>query len=185
MIKEAVTEYRQKMDKVLEDLGHAFASVRTGRASLALVDGIQAEAYGTHMPLKQMASLSTPDARTIAIQPFDSNMIGPIEKALLASDLGITPNNDGRIIRLTIPQLTEDRRKELVKLTKKYAEEHRVSIRQLRHHFNDVAKKLEKDHAISEDDLHTELEKFQKMTDEYVAKIDEVLKHKDAEIMEV
>ncbi len=185
MLEKLKKEHEEKMDKILEGLGHAFASIRTGRASLSLLDGIQVEAYGATMSLIQVASLNTPDARTILIQPFDANQLGAIEKALIASDLGITPNNDGRAIRLNIPTLTEDRRKELVKLAHKYAEEHRVAVRQVRHHFNGEIKALEKKHEISEDEYHGELDISQKITDEHVRKIDEELKKKEAEIMEV
>ncbi len=185
MLEQRKKEYRQKMERVIEDLHEAFGTLRTGRASLALVDGITVEAYGASMPLKQLASLNTPDARTIAIQPFDANQVKTIEKALIASDLGITPNSDGKIIRLTIPPLTEERRKDLVKLAKRYAEEHRVNIRQHRHSFNDDIKKMQKNGDISEDIYHTELDNFQKITNEYIEKIDNELEQKEAEIMEV
>lgn len=185
MLDDLKKQYAQKMDKAVEVLVHAFNSIRTGRASLTLLDGIEVEAYGTRMALNQVASLNTPDARTITIQPFDQNQVPVIEKAIRASNLGINPNNDGRIIRLTIPQLTEERRKELVKLAHKYAEEHRVAIRQVRHQFIDDIKKLEKDKAISEDDRHRETEVVQKITDEHIKKLDAELRKKEAEIMEV
>jgi ribosome recycling factor len=185
MVDNLKKENQAKMTQAIEDLKKAFASVRTGRASLNLVDHLQVEAYGSHMPLIQLASLSTPDARTIVIQPFDQNQIKPIEKAILASDVGITPNNDGRVIRLTIPQLTEERRKDLVKVARKYAEEHRVAIRQVRHNFIDHLKKLEKDKEISEDDRHRHQEEAQKLTDDFIAKVDAELKKKEAEITEV
>lgn len=185
MLEGLKKEYKEKMEKVVTDLEKAFGTIRTGRASLSLVDSISVAAYGTTMPIIQVASLSTPDARTIAIQPFDAGQIGAVEKAIVASDVGITPNNDGKVIRLTIPPLTEDRRKELVKLAKKYTEEHRVNVRQIRHQLNDALKKLEKDSEISEDDLHKELDNVQKLTDDCIQKLDELLKNKEDEIMEV
>lgn len=185
MLDKLKKEHRMKMDKAAEDLVHAFGTLRTGRASLSLLDGITVQAYGAEMPLVQTASLSTPDARTIVIQPFDANQIKAIEKALIASDLGITPNSDGKLIRLIIPPLTEERRKELVKLAKKYAEEHRVAVRQVRQHFNDQIKKMQKNGDISEDIMHTEMDNVQKMTDDHIKKIDEELKKKEQEVMEV
>jgi ribosome recycling factor len=143
------------------------------------------DAYGSKMHLNQVASLNTPDARTIAIQPFDPSQIGVIEKAIRTSNLGINPNNDGRIIRLTIPSLTEERRKDLVKMANKYAEEHRVAVRQVRHHFLDELKKLEKDKKITEDEKKAATEDIQKLVDEYIKKVDAELKKKEAEIMEV
>ncbi|MBN1868581.1 ribosome recycling factor [Candidatus Sumerlaeota bacterium] len=185
MISELKTRYRSKMEQAVQDLGKAYGTIRTGRASVSLVDHLQVEAYGAKMPLLQLASIGTPDARTIAIQPFDPSQIGTISKAILASDLGITPNNDGRIVRLTIPSLTEDRRKDLVKTARKYAEDHRVTVRQIRHHLIDELKTLEKDSKISEDDLHKQSDEAQKLTDEFIGKIEEELKRKEAEIMEV
>jgi ribosome recycling factor len=185
MLEDLKKQHREKMDQAITDLVHVFNSIRTGRASIALLDGIQVDAYGSKMPLKQLASLNTPDARTIAIQPFDPNQIAPIEKAIRASNLGINPTNDGRIIRLVVPLLTEERRKELVKVAHKYAEEHRVAVRQVRHHFIDEVKKLEKDKKIAEDERYREVEDGQKLTDEYIKKIDAELKKKEAEIMEV
>jgi len=185
MLEDVKKEHRKKMEKAVSDLAHAFGTIRTGRASLSLLDGIEAEAYGTKMPLIQLASLNTPDARTIAIQPFDPNQIGGIEKAIRASNLGVNPTNDGRVIRLTIPQLTEERRKDLVKLAHRYAEEHRVAIRQVRHHLIDEIKKLEKDKKISEDERRRETDEGQKMTDGYIEKVDAELAKKEAEIMEV
>jgi ribosome recycling factor len=174
-----------KMEQVLHDLSVAYGHIRTGRASTTLVDRLTIIAYGAPMPLVQLASINTPDARTIAIQPFDPSQIGAIEKAILASDIGITPNNDGRIIRLSVPTLTEERRKEMVKLVHKYAEDHRVTIRKIRHLANDAIKKLEKDHAISEDDSHRLTGEIQKEHDDFIKKIDDEMKRKEAEVMEV
>ncbi len=185
MLEALKKEHKAKMKQVVEDLVHAYTTIRTGRSSVSLVDKITIEAYGAQMPLIQLASVSTPDARTIAIQPFDANQIRAIEKSLIASDVGITPNNDGKVIRLNIPALTEDRRKDLVKLCHKYAEEHRVGIRKIRHHFNDTIKKMEKDHEISEDEMHRAKADEQKIHDEYIKKIEEEVKTKEAEIMEV
>jgi ribosome recycling factor len=185
MLEDLKKEHRAKMEKVLVDLQHAFDTLRTGRASLSLVDHLQVEAYGAQMPLIQLASLSTPDARTIAIQPFDPSQIGAIQKALLASDLGITPANDGKTIRLHIPQLTEERRKGLVKLARKYAEDHRIGIRQVRHHFNDELRRMNHEHEIPDDDYHRLIDEEEKATKEFISKVDEQLKKKEAEIMEV
>lgn len=185
MLEELKKEHRKKMEKVIEDLKHSFTTIRTGRASASLVDQVKVEAYGATMPLIQLASVSTPDARTVAIQPFDPSQIGAIEKAILAENIGINPNNDGKVIRLNVPALTEDRRKEMAKLIHKYAEDHRISIRKVRQHFNDTIKKMEKEHGISEDDLHREKDAEQKATDEFTKKIEEETKKKEAEIMEV
>lgn len=185
MLEALKKQHREKMEKVISDLTKAYNGIRTGRASVSLVDGIQVDAYGSKMPLIQLASVSTPDARSIAIQPFDTGLVGVIEKALIASDIGITPNNDGRIIRLTIPALTEERRKELVKQCHRYAEDHRVGVRKVRHHFNDEIKSMEKSHEISEDDMHRAKANEQKVTDEFVKRIEEDTKKKEAEIMEV
>ena len=185
MQEQLKKEHSTKMKDVVGDLHHAYETIRTGRASVSLVDHIKVAAYGSEMPLIQLASISTPDARSIAIQPFDPSQIGAIEKALIASELGITPSNDGKIVRLNIPQLTEDRRKDLVKLARKYAEEHRVSIRQVRHHLIDAVKALEKSGDVSEDDSHRLQDEAQKLTDEHIAQVDKELERKEAEIMEV
>jgi ribosome recycling factor len=184
-LSEIFKTTQEKMHKAVEALEHEFSSLRTGRASIALVDGVQVEAYGSKMPLKQMGTISTPDARTIVITPFDKNQMPAIEKAILAANIGLTPNNDGKIIRLTIPILTEDRRKDLVKLAKKMAEEGRVSIRNIRRHANEDIKKTEKNHEISEDDREKATHKVQEMTDKSVKEVDELLSRKEKEIMEV
>ncbi len=164
-----------------KDLG----SIRTGRASLSLLDGIEVEYYGNPTPLNQVASLSTPDSRQIVIQPWDPKTISAIEKAILKSDLDLTPTNDGKVIRINIPPLTEERRKQLVKVVKKRAEEARVAIRNVRRDFNEELKKLEKNKEISEDELKKSLDEVQKLTDTYIKKVDERLEHKEKEIMEV
>jgi ribosome recycling factor len=173
------------MDGAIEALKKDFGSVRTGRASLALLDGIMVDYYGTATPLQQMASLSVPDPRQIAIQPWEQKIIPEIEKAIMKSDLGLTPSNDGKIIRIMIPALTEERRKQLVKVVKKRAEEAKIAIRNIRRDINEELKKLEKDQHMSEDDVKKFHDEIQKLTDAYVAKVDEVLKHKENEIMEV
>lgn len=164
-----------------KDLG----SIRTGRASLSLLDGIEVEYYGNPTPLNQVASLSTPDSRQIVIQPWDPKTISAIEKTILKSDLDLTPTNDGKVIRINIPPLTEERRKQLVKVVKKRAEEARVAIRNVRRDFNEELKKLEKNKEISEDELKKSLDEVQKLTDTYIKKVDERLEHKEKEIMEV
>jgi ribosome recycling factor len=185
MQKELRKKTTDRMDGAIEALKKDFASVRTGRASLALLDGIMVDYYGTATPLHQMASLSVPDPRQIAIQPWEQKIIPEIEKAIMKSDLGLTPSNDGRIIRIMIPILTEERRKQLVKVVKKRAEEAKIAIRNIRRDTNEELKKLEKDQHMSEDDVKKFHDEIQKLTDSYVTKVDEVLKHKENEIMEV
>jgi len=185
MQKEIKARNEHKMEAAVESLKKDFASIRTGRASLSLLDGIHVEYYGNPAPLNQVASLSTPDSRQILIQPWEPKLIADIEKAILKSDLGLTPANDGKTIRINIPPLTEERRRQLVKVVKKRAEEARVAIRNIRRDFNEEMKKLEKDKEISEDDLKKSLDEVQKLTDAYIKKVDEKLEHKEKEIMEV
>jgi ribosome recycling factor len=185
MQKELRKKTTDRMDGAIEALKKDFGSVRTGRASLALLDGIMVDYYGTATQLQQMASLSVPDPRQIAIQPWEQKIIPEIEKAIMKSDLGLTPSNDGKIIRIMIPALTEERRKQLVKVVKKRAEEAKIAIRNIRRDINEELKKLEKDQHMSEDDVKKFHDEIQKLTDAYVAKVDEVLKHKENEIMEV
>jgi ribosome recycling factor len=178
-------ETEEKMLKALKTLDQEFNTLRTGRASLAILDGIMVNAYDTPTPIKQVATMSTPDARLIVIQPWDKSLIGAIEKAILAANIGLTPINDGRVIRMNIPQLTEERRKELVKVAKHMAEEARVAVRNVRRHINDAIKEHEKKHEFSEDDRERMLKKVQEITDKYIKKVDETLKIKEDEIMEV
>jgi ribosome recycling factor len=178
-------EARQKMDKAIEAVRREFASVRTGKASPALLDTVRVEAYGTFVPLNQVATINAPEPRLLLIQPFDRVNMGPIEKAIQASGLGLNPANDGKVIRVPIPPLTEERRKEFVKLLHKYAEEGRVAIRLVRKDANDDVKRREKAHEISEDDARREQDEVQKLTNQYVEKIEELLKHKEEEVMEV
>lgn len=183
--EEVFSEMKKSMTKSLDAFGHKLGALRTGRASIALFDNVKMDFYGTITPIKQVATLSVPESRTITIQPWDISQIGAIEKAILASDLGLTPSNDGRVIRISLPPLTEERRKELVKIAKKEAEECKVSIRNIRRDSNEHLKKLEKDKKISQDDLKKFQHEVQDYTDKQIAKTDEMLSHKEAEIMEV
>jgi len=185
MQKELRKKTTDRMDGALEALKKDFASIRTGRASLALLDGIMVDYYGTATPLQQVASLSVPDPRQIAIQPWEQRIIPEIEKAVMKSDLGLTPSNDGRMIRIMIPPLTEERRKQLVKVVKKRAEEAKIAVRSIRRDTNEELKRLEKDQHLSEDDVKKFHDEIQRMTDSFIVKVDEVLKHKENEIMEV
>ncbi|MGQ9571310.1 MAG: ribosome recycling factor [Thermodesulfovibrionales bacterium] len=185
MLQELKRKTNDRMASAIESLKREFASIRTGRASLALLDGIMVNYYGTLTPLQQLSSLSIPESRQIAIQPWDPKIIPDIEKAIMKSDLGITPVNDGKIIRIHIPPLTEDRRKQLVKVVKKKAEDSRVAIRNIRRDTNEEIKKLEKEKHLSEDDVKRFQDEIQKLTNSYIAKVDEILNRKEKEIMEV
>lgn len=175
----------ERMEGSLGHLKRELASLRTGRASLALLDHIKVNYYGTPTPLKQVANLSVPESRLMTIQPWDPSLIKEIEKALLASDLGLTPANDGKIIRLPVQPLSEERRKELVKVCKKYAEDTKVQIRGIRREGNEQLKRLHKESDLSEDDLRKGEAEIQKLTDQYIGKVDETLKKKEEEIFEV
>jgi ribosome recycling factor len=185
MIKDVIKDTDQHMDKSIKALANEFASVRTGRASTTLLDKITVDYYGTETPLNQIASVSAPEPQLLVIQPYDKGAMSGIEKAIQASDLGLTPNNDGTVIRLPFPPLTEERRKELVKVCKQYAEEARVAIRNIRRDSNEKLKKMEKDHDIGQDDFHRAEDEIQKLTDAHVKTIDEALARKEEEIMEV
>jgi ribosome recycling factor len=174
----------QMMDAAVEHLGKELAGIRTGRASLALLEGIRVDSYGTSMPLNQVATMSVPESRTITIQPWDQSLVPAIEKAILASDLGLTPSNDGKILRISIPPLTEERRKDLVRLVKKTGEEARVVVRNHRRDANEELKKQEKSGGLSKDDIKKGQDEIQKVTDRYIKKIDEILQHKEVEILE-
>lgn len=178
-------EVEARMGKCVEAFRHELSSIRTGRASPALLDRVTVEAYGQAMPLKQVAGVSTPDARTLLITAWDKNVVGDIRKAIEKSDLGITPGVDGTLIRLTIPPLTEDRRKDLVKLVKKKAEDSRVALRNVRHHALDDLKGQHKRAEITDDDNKQMTDQLQKVTDKYVKEIDSLTNDKEAEIMEV
>jgi ribosome recycling factor len=181
LIADASTRMRQSVDAVLRELG----TMRTGRASLAMLDGIRVDYYGTPTPLNQVGNLAVPDPTLITLQPWDPSMLGAIEKAIRASDLDLNPQNDGKIIRIPIPALTEERRKGLVKHAHKYAEEGRVAIRNVRRDTNEGLKKLLKEHELGEDDEHHALTEVQKLTDQHIEEINAALKKKEAEIMEV
>lgn len=180
-----LNDNRQRMEKSLQSLDKEFKRLRTGRASSALLEGIRVDYYGTPTPLEQLASISVPDSRTISIQPWDRGAFKDIDRAILKSDLGLNPVNDGKTIRIIIPPLTEERRKELVKIAKKFTEDTKVSIRNIRRDANDALKKQEKAKEITEDELHKTQDDVQKMTDEFIAKADEVFAAKEKEIMEI
>lgn len=185
MEQELKRKTNERMSKTIEALKKELASIRTGRASLALLDGIMVNYYNTPTPLQQVASLSIPESRLIAIQPWDPKVIPDIEKAILKSDLGLTPINDGKLIRINIPSLTEERRKQLVKTVRKKAEEAKIAIRNIRRDILEEIKKLEKEKHISEDVVKKSQDETQKITDSFIMKIDEVLANKEKEIMEV
>jgi ribosome recycling factor len=185
MIRQTLDFARKGMEKCVEDLGQNLATIRTGRASVSILDHIQANYYGTPTPLNQMASLSTPDPTLIVIQPWDPSTISAIEKAILASDLGLTPTNDGKVIRLPIPPLTQERRKQLAKSVAHIGEQHKVAVRQVRHDANDQLKTYLKDKKISEDEEKDALKKVQDMTNTYIGKIEELQKKKESEILEI
>ncbi len=185
MQQELKRRTNERMNSTIDVLKKEFSTVRTVRASLALLDGMTVDYYGTLTPLEQLASLSIPDSRQIAIQPWEQRIIADIERAILKSDLGLTPINDGKTIRISIPMLTEERRKQLVKLVKKRAEDAKIAIRNIRRDANEELKKLEKEKHLSEDDAKKEHNEIQKITDSFIKKIDEVLANKEKEIMEV
>lgn len=184
-MQETLKDCRERMEKALQGLEKDFAKLRTGRASTTLVEDISIDYYGTSTPLNQLASLSTPDSRTIAIQPWDRNSFADIEKAIIKSDLGLNPVNDGKLIRINIPPLTEDRRKEMFKKAKKMAEDAKIVVRNIRRDENDDLKKKKNNKDLTEDEMHKGQEEVQKITDEYVEKIQETLDQKEKEIMEI
>ena len=184
-VDEALAEATDKMKKAVSVLKEELAGIRTGRATPALLSRITVDYYGTQVPLNQIASFSVPEPRMLVIQPFDRNAMAAMEKAILASDIGITPSNDGNVIRLAFPPLTEERRGELVKVVHQRAEESRVAVRNVRRHSKDGLERLEHDHTISEDDLKRAEKELQKLTDQHVAEIDEVLAHKEQELKEI
>ncbi len=180
-----IANTKEKMKKAIQAYTRELASIRAGRASASLLDRVMVDYYGAPTPVNQLAGISTPEARLLVIQPYDKTILGDIEKAILKSDLGLNPSNDGSIIRLAIPQLTEERRKELVKVIKKESEEAKIAIRNIRRDGNDELKKLEKNGEITEDELRGYSDDIQKVTDEHIAKIDQITKDKEKEIMEV
>ncbi|MBU8682370.1 ribosome recycling factor [Bacillus haynesii] len=185
MSTQVMNETKERMEKAIGAYQRELATVRAGRANPSLLDKVTVEYYGAQTPLNQIASITVPEARMLVITPYDKTALGDIEKAIQKADLGVTPSNDGNIIRITIPPLTEERRKELAKLVKKYSEDAKVAVRNIRRDANDDLKKLEKNGEMTEDELRSSTEDVQKLTDEYVSKIDEITKDKEKEIMEV
>lgn len=185
MVNQIYNQAEEKMKKAIENLRYELNKIRTGKASPSILDSIKVNYYGSIVPLKQAASISVPEIRLITVQPWDKSMINEIEKAILKSDIGLNPVSDGHIIRLPIPQLTEERRLDLVKQTKRIGEEVKVSIRNSRREANESLKKGEKDSEISEDDSYRSQEKIQELTNDYIKKVDDVLKVKEQEIMEI
>ena len=184
MKEEILSECRQKMMTTIDVLKKEFMRIRTGRASTSLLEGIKVNCYDTQMPLDQVASISIPESRLITIKPWDQSIIGDIEKSILKSELGLTPMNDGKIVRIPIPPLTEERRKELAKLARKMAEDGKISIRNHRREANELLKELKLEKEISEDDMYKGQDEVQKITDEYIKKIDKVTAEKENEIIE-
>jgi ribosome recycling factor len=184
-LPEIIKDAEAKMQKSVEAARHEFSTLRTGRANPSILDGINVESYGTSMPINQVAQVHATDARQIVISPYDRSMLGPIEKAIKISDLNINPVNDGIGIRLNLPSLTNDRRKEMVKVLQKKAEEGKVAVRNVRRDFNEQIKQLEKKSEVSKDDAKRSEEQLQKVTDRNIAQIDELQKQKEAELMEV
>ncbi len=185
MIQETMNKATERMEGVLSQLSDNFASVRTGRANAMILDRVKAEYYGALTPVNQMAAIKTPDAHTLVIEPWDKSALGAVEQAILKSDLGVTPNNDGSVIRLPFPPLTEERRRELVKQCKTYAEEARIAIRSARRDANSDLDKLTKSDNLPEDEKHRAEEEIQKITDKYIASIDSAFKAKEAEVMAI
>ena len=180
-----VKQAKAKMEEALNAMRREFATVRTGKATPALLDMVRVDAYGTKMPLNQVATVTTPESALIVVQPFDRSIVGEIERGIRVADLGFNPTNDGNVIRVPIPPLTEERRREYVRMLHKMAEEGRVSVRHARQVARDEIKHKIKDHEVGEDDGHKQTDEVQKMTDQYIAKIDELLKHKEQEVMAV
>ncbi len=182
-LKGLNAEVKKRMDAQLEHVRRELAGIRTGRASVAILDAVHVDAYGTHVPINQVASLSIPEPTMIVAQPFDPSLMGAVEKAIRNANLGLNPTNDGKVVRIPIPALTDERRKELSKLVHKYSEEGRNGVRQVRREANEKLKKLLKDHKISEDDERRGLEEVQKITDQHIAAVDDVQKKKDADLL--
>lgn len=184
-VKNLLKDLDRRMNGAVEALHHDFRTLRTGRASTSMLDGVTVNYYGTDTPLNQVASLSVPEPSLIVAQPWDKSMIPAIEKAIRSADLGLNPGNDGKVVRIPVPPLTEERRKDLVKKAHHMAEESRTAIRQVRRDGNDKLKKMLKDHEISEDEEKRTLDEVQKLTDRHIEQVNETLKHKEKEIMEV
>lgn len=184
-VEQMVNDTEIKMQKSVESIKHDLSKIRTGRASAAMLEGVMVDYYGTTTPINQMANISVPEPKVIAISPWDRSATGDIEKAILASDLGITPSNDGNIIRLKVPELTEERRNDMVKLAKKYGEDGKIAVRNIRRDANESFKRLQKSSEISEDELKIHTEEIQQLTDKYVKKIDEIVKVKEDELLTI
>ncbi len=184
-LKEAFSQMRTRMDKAVEDFRVQMAGVRTGRASVHMLDGVKVDYYGSEMPLNQIAQVHAPEAQLITVQPFDPTALATIEKAIRSSDLGLNPMNDGKIIRVPVPQLTEERRKEMVKHLHKVLEDHRTAVRNIRRDGNDAIKKQMKDKKITEDEERRALEELQKLTDDEIKKMEDMAKAKEKEVMQV
>ena len=185
MIEDVMKETKPRMEAAVEDFKRKLANVRTGRATVGILDGVSVDYYGTPTPLSQMASISVPEPQMLFVQPWDASQVGAIEKAIRASDLGLNPSTDGKIVRVPIPALNEERRKQMAKQVHEVAEEHRTAIRNVRRDANEKLKKMLKDKQISEDNERDGLEQVQKLTNTYVGKIDELTKHKEQEILSV
>jgi ribosome recycling factor len=183
--RQEIASARKRMEKALEDFRKELGSIRTGRASISILDSISVDYYGVPTPISQVAQLAAPEATLVTVQPYDVSMVGPIEKSIRASDLGLNPANDGRLIRIPIPPLTEDRRKQLAKHVHKVLEDHRTAVRNIRRDANDHIKKLLKDKSISEDEEKRSLDEMQKATDDYIHKLEDVAKKKEQEILTV
>ncbi len=184
-VQDITKETGPKMEAVVEDFKRKLTNIRTGRATVGLLDGVSVDYYGVPTPLSQMASVAVPEPHMITVQPWDATQMAAIEKAILAANLGLNPSNDGKIIRLTVPALNEERRRQFAKQAHEVAEEHRIAVRNIRHHSNDQLKKLLKDKEVSEDEERGGLDEVQKLTNTYIAKIDELAKNKETEIMSV
>lgn len=180
-----IEQVKQRMDESLEAVRREFSTVRTGKASPSMLDTVRVEAYGSKMPLKQVATVSVPDASLVVVQPFDASIIGDVEKAIMQADLGLNPSNDGQVIRVPVPPLTEERRREMVKLLGKLAEEGRISIRHARREGNEEVKERQKEGELSDDEARRALDEIQGLTDAHIGKIDELLEAKEQEIMRV
>jgi len=185
MLEKLSNETTSHMDKAIEHLHHELATIRTGKANAALLDSIQVEYFGQKVPLRQVANVAVPDPRLITVQPWDKTVVPEVEKAIMASELGLNPQSDGTLIRLPVPALTEERRKDLVKVVRRMGEEAKVALRNVRRHANDELKKLEKSHEISEDNMHTKQDEIQKLTDDHVKNVDKTIEAKEKEIMEI
>ena len=184
-IKDIANDARKRMDSAVDDARRKLATVRTGRASVSLLDNVTVEYYGTEMPLNQVATIHAPEPTMVTVQPFDPTQLGPIEKAIRASELGLNPSNDGKLIRVPIPPLTEERRRQMVKVVHDIAEEHRTAIRNVRRDANDHLKKMLKDKTVSEDAEKDGLDQIQKLTDQHITRINELSEHKEKEVMTV